>query len=268
MNFQFINRNLLFDRDFFDHLWDYSKIGYMPYKIMVFFLNNKFFSWIIVLLESFIGIILNLRIPVYSTIIKLLSENLEGLPRFYGCYFRSVYYARQLKSLESNVIIEKGVCFQNPSGVAISRFAFIDRYVHIMSDTAFIGKRVHLAPFVFVSGGGAFEIHDYACMAMGACAITSSESLRQNTRSSGPMVPFHQRDVIKGNVIIKKDAFISVGVKLLTNTVVEEGVVIAANTVSPCKSEQWNIYSNVDSSGRLVRSKKIKRRTPLKLDDF
>jgi acetyltransferase-like isoleucine patch superfamily enzyme len=263
-----MNKNILFDKYFFDHLRDYSKISNFTHKFVVFLLEKRCIVKIIIIFESFLGIVLNLRVPVYSSVIKFTAENLEGLPRFYGCYFRSLYYSKKLKALNSNVIIEKGVYFQYPSNVVLSEFSFIDRNVHLMSENTFVGRRVHLAPFVFVSGGGTFEIHDYACMAMGACAITSSESLRQNTRSSGPMVPFHQRDVIKGSVIIKKDAFISVGVKLLTNTVVEEGVVIAANTVSPFKSEQWNIYSNVDSSKRLVRSKKVKRRTPLKLDDF
>lgn len=262
-----INRHLLFDKYFFDHLKDYSKVGNFTHKILTFLLGKRVIAGIIIIFESWIGIILSLKIPIYSAIIKAVAENLEGLPRFYGCYFRSLYYSRLLKRLESNVIIEKGVCFQNPSGVVLSEFSFIDRNVHLMSENTFVGRRVHLAPFVFISGGGSFEIHDYAGMSHGSRAITSSESLRGNTRSSGPMVPLHQRDVIKGSVIINKDAFISVGATLLTNTIVEEGVVIAANTVSPFKSEPWSVYSNVDSTGRLVRSKKVKRRTPLNLND-
>lgn len=268
MKITLMNRNLLFDKNFFDHLKDYSKIGNFTHKILIFFLGKRSIARMIIIFESCIGIVLNMKVPFYSAVIKIIAENLEGLPRFYGCYFRSLYYSRLLKTLESNVIIERGVCFQNPSSVVLSEFAFIDLNVHLMSENTFVGRRVHLAPFVFITGGGSFEIHDYACMATGSRAITSSESLKKNTRSSGPMVPFHQRDVVKGSVIINKDAFISAGVTLLTNTIVEEGVVIPANIVSPLKSDQWSVYSNVDSTGRLVRSKKVKRRTPLNLDDL
>lgn len=262
-----MNKNILFDKYFFDHLRDYSKISNFTHKFVVFLLEKRYFVKIIIIFESFLGIVLNLRVPVYSSVIKFTAENLEGLPRFYGCYFRSLYYSKKLKALYSNVIIEKGVYFQHPSNVVLSEFSFIDRNVHLMSENTFVGRRVHLAPFVFVTGGGCFEIHDYACMATGSRAITSSESLKKNTRSSGPMVPFHQRDIIKGSVIIKKDAFISVGVTLLVNTIVEEGALISANIVSSLKSEPWGVYSNVDSNGRLVRSKKVKKRTRLNLDD-
>ena len=61
----------------------------------------------IIIFESCIGIVLNMKVPFYSAVIKIIAENLEGLPRFYGCYFRSLYYSRLLKRLESNVLIEK-----------------------------------------------------------------------------------------------------------------------------------------------------------------
>ena len=35
-----MNRNLLFDKNFFDHLKDYSKIGNFTHKILIFFLGK------------------------------------------------------------------------------------------------------------------------------------------------------------------------------------------------------------------------------------
>lgn len=266
---QFIfNKKLLFDKRFFDHLKDYSKISNRKHKLIIFILNRILFVKIIILCESIFATVINFKIPIYSLIVKYLVDNLEGIPSFIGCYFRSLYYSKKLYKIEPNVIIEKGVFFRHPKGVTLSEFAYIDKSVNIMSKETFIGRRVHLAPFVFITGGGSFEIHDYAGMASGVTAITSTESLKNQTRPSGPMVPFHQRDLVKGKVIIKKDAFISTGVTILTNTVIEEGTVISANLVCPVKTEPWSVYANVDSSSRLVRAKRLKGRKPLDLCDY
>ena len=98
-----MNKNILFDKYFFDHLRDYSKISNFTHKFVVFLLEKRCIVKIIIIFESFLGIVLNLRVPVYSSVIKFTAENLEGLPRFYGCYFRSLYYSKKLKALNSNV---------------------------------------------------------------------------------------------------------------------------------------------------------------------
>ena len=137
----------------------------------------------------------------------------------------------------------------------------------IAADSAVIGRRVHLAPYVIITGGGQFIIEDFACMATGSRAITATESLKPGTRSSGPMVPHDQRDVIKGIVHIKKDAFVAVGVTILTNTIVEEGVVLGANIVSPKSTEEWNIYTHQDGENKPIRAKIFKRREKINLPD-
>jgi acetyltransferase-like isoleucine patch superfamily enzyme len=264
-----INEHIAFNCRFFEHAYEYKKEKGQgkSLRVLIWLFQNRPFLWCLFIIEKMLGFILGLRVPIYSDIVLFILTNLPGLPRMFGCYLRAVYYRTKLKRMEPNVIIEQGAIISHPEGVELHEFALIDKYVIIAADSAVIGRRVHLAPYVIITGGGKFIIEDYACMATGARAITSTESLKPGTRSSGPMIPYSQRDVIKGMVHIKKDAFVAVGVTILTNTIVEEGVVLSANIVSSGATDEWSIYLHKDSLKKPIRAKVIMRRKKLNLPD-
>ena len=111
-----------------------------------------------------------------------------------------------------------------------------------MSRSAIVGRRVHIAPRVFVSGGGDFEIEDYACIATNSNIITSTEVLKNGARCSGPMVSADQRNVFRGKVLIKKDAFIGANATILPGVTIAEGSVVGAGVTIAKNSEPWSIY--------------------------
>lgn len=238
-------------------------------------LNNKDDSFVIKLLDNFIIkliqtifeylliLIINLPIPIYATIIKMIITNLPGLPSIPGCYLRALYYKPRLKKMGKNVIIEQGAILSHPKGMELSDFAYIDKYVTIASKTAKVGRRVHIAPYSFVTGGGDFIIEDFACIANHSSIVTSTETLKPGTRSSGPMITKSQRDVIRGKVHIKKDAFIGTKATILTNVTIAEGSVIGAGVVIGKDTEPWKIY--VTEGGK---PKVIKDRKKLELEDI
>jgi acetyltransferase-like isoleucine patch superfamily enzyme len=253
-----------FDHNFFKHLNDsrikeglpastaFSLVGklmaFSPFKAIVFI-----FEWIT-------GFILALPVPLYSTVVYLIITHLPGLPSFAGMYLRSIYYRRKLKRMESNVLIDHNVFFAFPDTVELSAFSYIDKNVTIMSKTCKIGRRVHLAPGVFVSGGGHFEIEDYACIATGSKIITSTEVLQDGARCSGPMADPQQRNVFRSQVLIKKDAFIGANVTVLPGVTVEQGSVAAAGITLTKDTEPWGIYLG-------SRATKVKVREQVKWED-
>ena len=261
-----IDDHLVFNQHFFQHALEY-KPNSRALSLLTKLFQKKAFTLPLMVFEKAITFILNLRIPIYSDIVLSLVSNLPGLPKMLGCYIRGLYYKGALQKLEPNVLIEQGATFSNPHNVQLSEFSFIDKYVIIAAEKATIGRRVHIAPFVIITGGGEFIIEDYACMATGSRAITATESLKPNTRSSGPMVSQSQRDVIKGKVHIKKDAFIAVGVTILTNSTVDEGAVLAANVVHSGNTEEWKYYVTKDSQQKPIRTQAFKRRKKLDLPD-
>ena len=261
-----INKKLIFNHSFFEHAYDNNPSSkLLPLLIKIF--KIKGFILFLYAFERLIGFILGLKIPIYSDLMLAFVTNLPGLPRMFGCYVRGIYYKNKLKKMEPNVIIEQGAIISYPEQLELSEFSLIDKYVIIAANTAKIGRRVHLAPYVIITGGGDFIIEDYACMATGAKAITSTETLKPNTRSSGPMVPRNQRDVLKGLVHIKKDAFIAVNVTVLTNTVVEEGVVLTSGVVASGVTEEWTYYIAKDSQNKPIRTQRVMGRKKLDLPD-
>lgn len=193
-------------------------------------------------IERVCGFLLALPIPVYSSIVYATLTSMRGLPHFFGMYARALYYRQKLGSMDPNVFIDQGVFFAYPSEVHLKEFSFIDKNVIIMSRSARVGRRVHIAPRVFVSGGGDFEIEDYACIATNSNIITSTEVLKDGARCSGPMVSPEQRNVFRGRVLIEKDAFIGANATILPGVTVREGSVVGAGVTVAKSTDPWGIY--------------------------
>lgn len=212
------------------------------------------------LFERLATIVLNLPVPIYSGLVYAWVTNSRGLPHYVGMYLRGLYYRPRLGGMAPNVFIDQNVFFAHPKGVFLSEFSFIDKNVIIMSKTARVGRRVHIAPNVFVSGGGHFEIEDYACVATNSNIITSTETLKEGTRCSGPMVSADQRNVLRGKVVIKKDAFVGANVTILPNVTMAEGSVAGAGVTVARDTEAWGIYA-------AELPKKVAMREPVKWRD-
>ncbi len=205
-------------------------------------LSRKMVSTPLAFFEHIISFLLTLPIPLYSSIVYATITNMRGLPHYFGMYVRGLYYRRKLGLMESNVFIDQNVFFAFPKTVELKEFSYIDKYVIIMSRTTKVGRRVHIAPRVFISGGGDFEIEDYACIATNSNIITSTEVLKDGARCSGPMVSAEQRSVYRGKVLIKRDAFIGANVTILPGMVVAEGSVAGAGVTIAKPTEPWGIY--------------------------
>ncbi len=211
-------------------------------------------------IEKVVGVLLALPIPIYSSLVHTWISNSRGLPNIFGMYLRALYYRRVLGLMESNVFIDQGVIFSHPKGVTLREFSYIDKRVMFLCSRVSVGRRVHIAANVFVSGGGTCEIEDYAGVAPGASIITSTEVLKDGARCSGPMVAASQRNLVRGHVKIEKDAFIGPHVVLLPNIVVKQGSVIASGITVAKDTESWGIY--VSGKGE-----KISNRDPVKHPD-
>ena len=206
-------------------------------------LKVKYLYYPLGVAEHIISFILSLPIPLYSSIIYWMITHLRGLPHIFGMYVRALYYRRILGSMASNVFIDQNVFFAHPEAVHLAEFSYIDKNVIIMSKTAKIGKRVHLAPRVFISGGGDFEIDDYAGIAPNANIITATEVLKDGARF-GPMVNPANRNVYRGRVHIMRDAFIGTNVTILPGVTVAQGSVVGAGVTLLKNTEEWKIYMN------------------------
>jgi len=237
---------LAFDHRMMRHILESAEKehGVRPRSIQVMerLLQREWIIYPLALVERLITFVLSARIPIYSAIVYSVVTNLRGLPHFAGMYVRALYYRGILKKMDSNVFIDQGVFFAFPGAVELNEFSYIDKNVIVMSRAAKVGRRVHIAPRVFVSGGGDFEIEDYACIATNSNIITSTEVLKDGARCSGPMVKAEQRVVYRGKVLIRKDAFIGANVTILPGVTIGEGSVAGAGATIAKDTAPWGIY--------------------------
>jgi acetyltransferase-like isoleucine patch superfamily enzyme len=236
---------LAFDADFFAHV-NQSRVaeGEPPSRALAAIesalriLPVRALLW---LAESVLSFLLSINLPIYRSLVSAYVNNMRGLPSFSGNYVRSLYWRSRLGRMGRNVMIDEKVFFAHPKAIELSDCCFIDKHVMILSRSATVGTRVHLAPNVFVSGGGAFSIADHACIGAGAQIITATEIINHGNRCSGPMTRPNERGVMRSFVKIEQDAFVAAGAILLPGVTIKKGAVVGAGLVVQSDLEPWVI---------------------------
>lgn len=251
---------LAFNADFFDHLnLSRESEGNRSSRAMTIIANifrNKIFVFALWIIENLISVILSLNIPIYRSIVSNYINNMRGLPSYLGNYMRSLYWRRKLRGIGENTMIDQNVFFAYPKNITLSDFSYIDKNVIIMSKNCFVGRRVHIAPNVFVSGGGEFSIDDHACIATGSHIITSTEIIKNGARCSGPMTHPSERKVMRSQVLIEQDAFIGAGATILPGVTVKQGAVVGAGAIISKDCDAWGVYV-------AAKTQKIAEREPV-----
>jgi len=255
---------MIYDKRLIEHMIDLKKakgervsISYLFIKTLY---SNKIFCFFLRIIESVLGFILSLPIPIYRDITLEFLTYLPGSPYFLGNYLRGIYWCWRLKCMKCNVIIEQGVIIRNPKNVELDEFVLLDKNVLLEAGVVRIGKRVHIAENCVISGGGEFIMEDYSCMAQSSSVVTASDTPNYGFRGSGPMVPWEQRSVKIGKVVIGKDAFVGMGARILPDVTINNGAVIAAGAVVNKDVDEWTIVAGVPA-------KIIGKREPVKFPD-
>jgi len=255
---------VVLNADFFKHIIKVKKargekVAFI-FHVFVFFLSSPIFSLFFWLFEFLIKIILILPVPIYADLVRLMITYLPGTPSFLGNYLRAVYYSHKLKRLGKNVIIDQGVIILYPEEVEIDTFAWIDKNVILGAKQMKIGKRVHIAQNVVITGGGAFQIGNYSCIAHSSAIVTSTDVPKDGNRASGPMVPLNQRQVVEKDVNIGKDVFVAMGSRILPGVNVGDGAVVGVGSLVKKNIQPWTIVFGMPA-------KRIGQREPVKFPD-
>lgn len=251
---------LAFNSDFFEHLNQSRESEGLErsktFDIFTKLYSSKFFIIILWSIENIVSFLLSLDIPIYRSVISFYINNMRGLPSYFGNYMRSLYWRHKLGEIGQNVLIDQGVFFAYPKSIVLSDFCYIDKNVIVMSKNTYIGRRVHIAPNVFISGGGAFSIDDHACIATGSHIITSTEIIKNGSRCSGPMTRPSERTVLRSKVVIEQDSFIGAGATILPGVTVQQGAVVGAGAIISKNCDAWGVYV-------VPKTQKIAEREPV-----
>lgn len=168
---------------------------------------------------------------------------IRNYPGGIGIKIRELYYRRRLKSMGQCMILDEGVRIEGEENISISDFVWIDKNVRLLAQwgSIIIGRRVHIAENVLISGGGHVEIGDYAAIARGASLYSHSEAIEGGKRMSGPMIPEYQKGMKSAPIKIGKDALVGVNAVVLPGVTIGEGAIIGANSFVNKDVGDWNI---------------------------
>lgn len=148
---------------------------------------------------------------------------------------------KELKSCGRAVKIYPLAKIVKPEVIEIGDNCMIDDFTFIYGGQGIkIGRYVHIACFVSITGGGELTVGDYADIAYGSRILTGTDTYYGGKRMSTALPP-EQRNVIRGRVVIGKDAFIGTNVVIHPNVTIGEGAIIGSNSLVLKDVEPWSI---------------------------
>lgn len=167
----------------------------------------------------------------------------------------------KLKKVGNDVKIYPLAKIVRPEVVEIGDYSMIDDFTFINGGKGVrIGRYVHIASFVSIIGGGELIVGDYAVIATGARILTGTDTYYGGKRMSTAL-PLEQRNVVRGKVVIEKDAFIGANTIIHPNVRIGEGAIIGSNSLVLKDVEPWSV--NVGSPCR-----KIGKRPKVTVEDI
>jgi acetyltransferase-like isoleucine patch superfamily enzyme len=129
----------------------------------------------------------------------------------------------------------------NPSVIEIGDFSMIDDFTFVNGGAGIqIGRYVHIASFVGIIGGGELIIGDYVSISIGSKILTGTDTYHDGKRMSTAL-PEEQRNILRGKVVIKRDAFLGANTVIHPNVIIGEGAIVGSNSLVLKDVEPWSI---------------------------
>jgi len=148
---------------------------------------------------------------------------------------------RRLKKCGENVKIYPLAKIVKPEVIEIGDHSMIDDFTFIYGGKGMkVGRYVHISSFVSIIGGGELIVGDYAVIATGARILTGTDTYYGGKRMSTAL-PEEQRNVVRGKVVIEKDAFVGTNAVVHPNVTIGEGAVIGSNSLVLKDVEPWSV---------------------------
>ena len=232
---------LVYDHRFFTFLTQLGVAGKYQKKLFGFIaavLRFKIFQIPLLIFERMMAWIIALPVPVYSHLMYVLIKSFNG---YFGYYVRALYYSVKARKWAGNIIIDEDVVFEDIGNYEFDEFVMIDKKVILGSNSIKIGKGCHIAMGTIFSKGGDVVMEDYAAISYGCILIAASDSPDNGHRTSGPMIPNEQRNVIQGKIVLKKDSWVTSNVVVLPDTIIGEGAIVPPNSVISRNVKDWKI---------------------------
>ncbi|MDB0060480.1 acyltransferase [bacterium] len=194
-----------------------------------------------------------------KSFLSLFEGIIRNVPGAIGFKLRYYYYRLVCKKIGKNVLIDVGVILSGPKNISIDDYTWIDCYciLNAMLGEIKIGKRNHIAPYVFIGSREPVIIEDYVAIGASSKIYSNSQVVIANKRMSGPMIPEEDKAFHSAPVYLRKDSFVGANVVILPGVELGEGAVVAANSLVIKSVTPWTVVMGSPAK-RFMKREKIK----------
>lgn len=162
-----------------------------------------------------------------------------------------------LKAVGAEVYIFPLARLLNPRAISLGDHVIIDDYVVFDGGTeSSVGSYVHIASFSSITGGGTFEVADFATISSGCRILNGSEDLLGGGLV-GAAVPPEFRDLKRSFVRLEKHAMLGANVIVLPGVTIGEGAAVGAGSLVSSDAEPWTV--NAGAPARPIRRRPRKK---------
>lgn len=132
-----------------------------------------------------------------------------------------------------------------PEHLWLGAFSSVDDFVFLHAGIiTIVGRYVHIATHVSITGGGELEIGDYAVLATGSRVLTATDTYDDGARMSTHLPP-EFRSVRRARVRIGSDSFLGANATVMPGVTIGEGAVVGAGAVVTGDLEPWTVYVGI-----------------------
>ena len=184
-----------------------------------------------------------LLILSFKSFLSLFEGIIRNVPGAIGFKLRYYYYKIVCKKIGKNVLIDVGVILSGPANISIDDYTWIDSYciINAMMGEIKIGKRIHIAPYVFIGSREPVIIEDYVAIGASSKIYSNSQVVIPGKRMSGPMIPEEDKAFHTAPVYLRKDSFVGANSIVLPGVELGEGAVVAANSLVIRSVSPWTV---------------------------
>ena len=160
------------------------------------------------------------------------------------------------KYFGENVKISRYARFYSPELISIGNNVRIDDFC-ILSGKIETGDNIHISAYTgLFAGNTGIKLEDYTTISS-RCAIYAESDDYSGEYLTNPMVDDKYRNVISGQVILKKYSIIASGCTVLPNVEIGEGVAVGAMSLVKTSLKAWGIYGGIPVTFIKERSRNI-----------
>lgn len=168
-------------------------------------------------------------------------------------YTREELLAKGFSHVGENVKVFKNSVLVNPANIFLGDACQIDDFVHIIASRPVrIGRRVHIACFSSIAGGGDVTIEDY-CSVSAGCRLISGTDDFMGRGMANPCVPEKFRRVFRSFIHLKKHAILGTNTIVYPEVTIHEGVATGSAAVVNRDLDAWGLY--MGAPARLIKAR-------------